>query len=153
MSAQGDVTMTPTMFNKGMIAVLQPAIYFTAERHRAITNNIANISTPGYQMVDAPEDEFREALSRAIEERDERPVPVFRFEGSSRILPRPDGNLAVAFSEFPREAGTLKHDENNVFAEREMVKLARNAGKHNLLVDLLHQQFALLQSAIRERVG
>ena len=145
--------MTPSLFNKGMIAVLQPAVYFTAERHRAIANNIANISTPGYQLVDAPEEEFRDALERAIAERNERPVPVFRFEGSSHILPGADGGLAVAFKESPREGGTLKHDENNVFVEKEMVKLARNAGRHNMLVELLNQQFGLLQSAIRERLG
>jgi flagellar basal-body rod protein FlgB len=145
--------MYQTMFNKGMVATLEPAVYFTAARHRAIVNNIANVSTPGYQMLDAPVEEFREAFQRALEARDERRVPVFDFQGSDRIVPRSGGGLAVTPREFPREAGILKHDENNLFLEREMAKLARNAGLHNTLLELLNHQFGMLERAIRERVG
>lgn len=144
--------MMQNLFNKGMIATLQPAVFFTSERHRAIANNIANVSTPGYQMLDAPVAEFHDAFARALEGRDERPVPVFEFQGSDHIVPRAGGGLAVDFLEFPRQSGTLKHDENNLMIELEMSKLSRNAGLHNALVELLNQQFALLQSAIRERV-
>lgn len=144
--------MFQSMFSKGMIATLQPAVFFTGERHRAIVNNIANVSTPGYQMLDAPVDEFRDAFARALEVRDRRPVPVFEFQGSDHIVPRPSGGLAVDFLEFPRQAGMLKHDENNLMIELEMAKLSRNGGMHNALVELLNQQFGLLESAIRERV-
>lgn len=145
--------MIPTLFNKGMIATLQPAVFFTGERHRAIVNNIANISTPGYQMLDAPVEEFRDAFQRALEVRDGRPVPVFDFRGSAHIVPQAGGGLAVDFQEFPRQVGILKHDENNLFLEQEMGKLARNAGLHNMLVELLNHQFKLLESAIRERMA
>lgn len=145
--------MVPNLFNKGMIATVQPALFFSSERHRAIVNNIANVSTPGYKVVDVPVAEFQEAFRRSLEARDDRPVPVFQFLGSAHIAPRADGNgLAADFVETPGEGGILRHDGNNVMIEQEMAKLSRNASYHNALVELLNQQFGLVQSAIRERM-
>lgn len=143
--------MIQGMFDKGSIPVLEQILYFTTERQRAIASNIANVNTPNYRALDAPEEEFKKALFEAIEERDQSPVPVFRFEGTSRIRPKEGGGLEVDLIE-PLDAGTLTHQNNNVDIESEMAKMVKNSGLHNLVAGLLSMQFNLMRSAINERI-
>ncbi|MBI3099739.1 MAG: flagellar basal body rod protein FlgB [Planctomycetes bacterium] len=144
--------LPPTLFNKGSIPILDRGISFAARRHQVLVHNIANSDTPFYKVRDLPVDEFHKLLRRSIEERDRRPVPVFRFEGSSRILPTSLGGVAARPLE-PGRQGILKHDENTFRVETEMAKLAQNTGMYNTLTQILGHQYDLIQSAIRERVA
>lgn len=143
--------LPPTLFNKGSIPVLERGISFAARRHEALVHNIANSDTPFYKVQDLPVDEFHKLLLRSIEERDRRTVPIFKFEGSSRIVPTSLGGVAARPFE-PRQEGILKHDENTFRVETEMSKLAENTGTYNTLTQILGHQFDLLKTAIRERV-
>ena len=154
--------MFNTIFSKGSIPVAEQILHFTAARHEAIANNIANVDTPLYKMVDAPEDDFRAALSQAIKERDQRWVPVMNFEGNRRIHPKPGGGgLDVTYVERPRAgalgpyengSGYLRHDESNVDIDMEIVRMVRNTQLHNTMASILTNQFDVIHTAIRERV-
>lgn len=131
--------MGPTMFDRGTLPVLEEWFHFAAARHRAIANNIANVETPFYKTLDVPEDRFRKAMDRALEEQKRSPVGAFE---------RPA--LSLEFVEG--EGGILRHSENNVDIDVEMGKLVKNASLHNLLTSLLTQQYEMLREAIMEKV-
>jgi flagellar basal-body rod protein FlgB len=143
--------MFATLFNTGSIPVLEHLIYFTRERHIAIANNIANVETPYYQAIDAPEGEFKEALLKAIEHQRRHPLDIFLFEPTNNIKPKKSGGLQVNFVPS-QDVGILRHTLNNVDIEKEMVRLLKNTKLHNLATSLLTQQFNLLRSAIMERI-
>jgi flagellar basal body rod protein FlgB len=48
--------------------------------------------------------------------------------------------------------GILFHDENNRDLERTMQHLAENTLAHNTAIELIRNQFQMLQVAIRERI-
>lgn len=143
--------MFNTIFSKGSIPILEQELYFTARRHDAIANNVANAETPRYKTMDAPVEDFKTAMKRAIDERDRRRIPVFRFEGYRGVKPAPGGGLAVEYEEA-EEAGILRHIENNVDIDLEMGKMVKNAMRHNFVAQLLAHQFDLVREAIAERV-
>ncbi len=144
--------MFNTLFSKGSLPLAEQWLYFTARRHEAIANNIANAVTPGYKAIDAPKADFEQAMERAIQARDARRVPIFSFEGFRSVKPRPGGGMSLEFQE-PKESAMLRHTENNVDAEVEMGKLLTNAQRHNMVASIMTQQFNMLRTAISERIG
>ena len=144
--------MFNTIFSKGSLPILEQVLYFTGRRHDAIVSNIANVETPGYKAIDAPKKDFDTALDRAIQERNDRWVKVFRFEGYGGVAPRPGGGMLVENIESP-DMGILRHTENNVDVDIEMGKMVQNAGLHNLVANIMAQQFSMLRTAISERIS
>ena len=144
--------MFNTIFTKGSLPYMEQILHFTRARHNAIASNIANIETPTYKAVDLPETEFKKALETAVRRQDERHVPVFKMEETLRVKPKERGGLEIDLVE--REmGGFLKHDENNVDIDQEMVNLVKNTGLHNTIAALIDRQFDLLSTAISGRVG
>jgi len=144
--------MIQTIFNKGAIPIAEQELYFSAMRHDAIANNVANAETPKYRAIDAPVAEFQEAMKRALRQRDRMRIPVFSFRGYGGVMPKPGGGTEIEFQEIP-EHTLLDHLENNVDMELEQAKMVKNAMRHNLVATILAHQFSLLREAIGERVA
>ena len=144
--------MFNTLFNKGSMPIAERWLSFTAARHTAIANNIANKETPQYLTKDLSEADFRKAMDRAMRERDKRRIPIFQLERARGIEPMPMGGIRFAYEESGDKTH-LNHVENNVDIDIEMGKLLRNARMHNLMASILQHQFSLLREAISERVG
>lgn len=144
--------MFNTIFTKGSIGYMEQILHFTRARHNAIASNIANVETPTYKSIDLPETEFKEALQKAVEAQGARHVPVFEMEKTLHVRPKELGGLDIDILER-EEGGFLKHDENNVDIEQEMVDLVKNTGLHNTIAALLDKQFDMLSTAISGRVG
>ena len=94
---------------------------------------------------------FQAALAEAIEGRRDgvgRTNGPLDVRDTAQLTFRPDGLMAQ-----PDEIseGILRHDENNLDLERNMQRLAENTMTHNAAIELIRNQFALLQTAIRER--
>lgn len=100
------------------------ALKRTGERHGMITNNIANVNTPGYKRQDI---DFGIAL-RGEENRLER-------KGPSAIQ---DGG------------GSQRLDGNSVNMEQEMGALAMTEFRYQLLTDMTGKYFRGLTNVIRE---
>ena len=128
-------------------------LHFTAQRHKAIANNLANVETPFYKTRDVPESDFRKVMPRAFDEQKRSPVGTFELERRDGILPKRGGGLTMPFVEADLEnSGILRHIENNVDVDLEMSKMVKNGMLHNVLSNLLTQQFEQMREAISERV-
>ncbi len=134
------------------IGVLERMMQFAGQRHRIIAHNIANIDTPGFRPVDVSVEEFQERLRDAVEARDARGA------AGGGSLPLADSR-EISFSEHgvtlrPQPAGDniLFHDQNDRSAEHIMQDLVENFMAFRTAAQFTRKQFALLESAIAERV-
>ena len=142
-----------SMFDKGSLPVLGYAANFAYQRHQVLVNNLANVDTPHYKRLDLPVAEFQKAMRQAIEKMENRPVRILEFGGSSRVKTGGDFGIQADILAAKTGTGMLKHDDNNVSPDREMVALSENAMFHNALVQMMASDFNLMASAIRERPG
>ncbi|MFG0330964.1 MAG: flagellar basal body rod protein FlgB [Phycisphaerales bacterium] len=132
--------------------VLERMVQFAGRRHELITNNIANISTPYFRPTDLDADSFRASLGDAIEKRRDR-------HGGARGPLDPQDTRDVEFRRHglavdPRPSGAniMFHDRNDRDVERLMQNLAENTLVFRQATELLRSRYALLTSAIRERL-
>ena len=145
--------MIDRMFNKGSLQTLVRVTQFTGARGRILSDNIANLSTPRFKARDLSVKDFQKTLRMAIGDRRRTHTPM-----SGRLNLRDTSELSFGESRMnkvsPSEIndGVLFHDENNRDLERTMQHLAENAMAHNTAIQLMRQEFSVMQSAIRERV-
>jgi len=126
---------------------------FAGQRQRLLANNIANITTPNYQMRDVSPQGFQRALGEAVAKRRERtdgggPLP---FRGNRQVRPTPDGGLRI--NPQPLGGGVLLHDRNNRDVERLMQDMTENYSAYRVAADLLRSRGGVLRAAISERVA
>jgi len=125
-----------------MVDVLQKAMDGSVVKHTAITNNLANVNTPGYKKLEVS---FQDALSEALE-------PQQKLK---RTKPK---HLPVAVSlddpnlvQIRRDTSTsLRNDGNNVDVDMESAALAENQLYFLSLVQLLSSELSLLRASITE---
>jgi flagellar basal-body rod protein FlgB len=109
-----------------MIDSLTRALDLTSLRQRVVSENIANIDTPGYQTRDVDfASEFKRALAADETGTDPEPVVVRTLRGLEQ---RPDGN--------------------NVSIDRESLLMAQNQLQFQTGVAVLRSEFSRLQLAI-----
>ena len=143
--------MIQGMFDNGAMPALERMVQFTAARHRVLSNNIANLSNPFFKARDLDPKSFQAALSDAIDARRRTVNPTsgpLRLNDTDQLDIRPDGIVADAGEVNDT---ILRHDESNLDLERTMQRLAENTLAHNTSIELIRNQFALIESAIRER--
>lgn len=127
------------LMNQTNAPLLERVLQFTASRADLLANNVANVDTPGYKQKDLSTDKFMEMLRRRVDQRDSDPPGSVGFADIDEEISHP--------------AGLLAHDGNNRSMEKLMSDQAKNAILHNLIVELLRQQFMQLQAALKERVS
>jgi len=142
------------LFNEAGIDVLERTIQFAGGRHRLILNNIANISTPNFRPRDVDPKAFTHALAQAVGTR-RSTHPGLR---TARPI-RPGDTAEIKYTEAgmtlkpnPKGEGLLLHDGSDGDLEGIMSDLAENTLVHRGATELLRSRYALLQTAIRERI-
>lgn len=98
-------------------------------RHRVISNNVANVDTPGFKRSKVI---FEEKLRDLIKERNISPHKIRKL--------RPE--IVIDQSSAWRE------DFNNVDIEREMMELSKNTLKYKIYVQLLSRKLGKIRQAI-----
>ncbi len=107
-----------------LMHTLSHALDLTSVRQSLVSQNVANIDTPGYKARDI---DFRQELQRALaDELGPEAAPVVREVPG--LIERPDGN--------------------NVNLERESLLMAQNQLAFQVDVQLLRAEFNRLQQAI-----
>ena len=141
-----------SLVNRGSLPVLEQVMSFTEQRHEVLADNVANFDTVGHKMRDLPTSEFFEALNEAVKRRDTRgagaaltPKDTRHYNWDSR------GRLEIKPSQL-EDNNILFHDRNNRSVEKQMSAMTQNAMLHNTVVELLRQQYGLLEMAISGRV-
>jgi flagellar basal-body rod protein FlgB len=113
--------------------VLAKALDGAALRHRAISNNIANVETPNYRRQDVSfESELRSALD----------TPSFRSPDDAVAETQPE---VIADTVQPERA-----NGNNVDIDREMARLAENTIHYQALLQSISVKSSMLKNAIYE---
>ncbi|HME33130.1 MAG TPA: flagellar basal body rod protein FlgB [Terriglobales bacterium] len=112
-----------------MMHTLSRALDLTSQRQSLVSQNVANIDTPGYKARDI---DFRQELQRALGE-DEGPQAATLVREVPGLIERPDGN--------------------NVSLDRESLLMAQNQLAFQVDVQLLRAEFNRLQLAINGGSG
>jgi flagellar basal-body rod protein FlgB len=120
------------------INVLNRAADAAWQRNEAISNNIANVDTPGYKRQDVA---FESVLQKALgnnryESMDEKV--------SNINLSRLRGRAYVDYANY-----SYRLDGNNVDIENENVMLAENQLKYQGLISSINQEFTNLQTVMK----
>ena len=120
------------------INVLNRAADAAWQRNEAISNNIANVDTPGYKRQDVA---FESLLQQAL--------------GNNRYQSMDDNVANVNLSRLRGRAYvdyanySYRLDGNNVDIENENVMLAENQLKYQGLISSINQEFTNLQTVMK----
>ena len=119
------------------INVLEKGLDASWTRNSLISNNIANVDTPGYKRKDM---RFEEYLSEAVSggfslDDDIANVDLESLNGMTYV-----------------DYGTVDYrlDKNNVDIDTENVELAKNQIKYNTMLDSVSQEFGRLNMVIKK---
>ena len=120
------------------INVLNRAADAAWQRNEAISNNIANVDTPGYKRQDVA---FESVLQQALgnnryQSMDDKVANV--------NLSRLRGRAYVDYANY-----SYRLDVNNVDIENENVMLAENQLKYQGLISSINQEFTNLQTVMK----
>ena len=120
------------------INVLDRAADAAWQRNEAISNNIANVDTPGYKRQDVA---FESVLQQALgnnryESMDDKVVNV--------DLSRLRGRAYLDYANY-----SYRLDGNNVDIENENVMLAENQLKYQGLISSINQEFTNLKTVMK----
>lgn len=131
------------IFDSITLNVLKKGIEGTNERHKAISNNIANVDTPMYQRATVSfEDQIRRIL-RSEDIRGLRNHPSHFIIGGpeelSQIHPRTDIDNTSRF----------RADKNNINIDQEMADLAVNTQRNQEFTEFLSRRYATINRAIQ----
>ncbi len=128
------------------LPALEESLRFTEARHEVLAGNIANWSTPDYEVRDLSVTEFQRRLKEAIELQQSYQRPSIR--GLSR------SKRGDPLREVRQSLKTIRyHDGSNVGLEQQVTELVKNQLMHNTAITLLQNQFRMLQTAISGNIS
>jgi flagellar basal-body rod protein FlgB len=120
------------------INVLQKAADASWLRNEAISNNIANVDTPGYKRQDV---DFESVL--------ERELGLNRYQTMDEKVGGVN-TRRLSVGTYTDAAGfSYRTDGNNVDIETENVYLAQNQLKYNGLINSISQEFQNLKAVMK----
>ena len=116
------------------VNVLDKAADASWMRQEAISNNIANVNTPGYKRQDvAFEDSLQEAISNS------------RYRSTDeKVANLSKADLRIRYTDS--SGFSYRLDGNNVDIDTENAALARNQLKYNALVDSINHEFSMIKA-------
>ena len=132
-----------SFLNTRPITLLERSLDAASLRNKVVSNNIANIDTPGFKRSDVSfEQTLQEVLSgQSLSGRttDPRHIAI--------------GNISVGSVQpttYTDRSTSLRLDGNNVDVDSEMVRLVTNQIQFHALTTQINHQFGLLKYAISE---
>ena len=124
--------MSDGLFISPALQSLRLAMDEAALRHQAISSNIANVNTPGYQRMDVSAT-FQRAYSDALT----------RLGDGESV-----GDLPQQSIETAAVQGPARPDGNTVQLEQEMVGLAQNSARYEFAGQMLASNYHGIKYAI-----
>lgn len=116
------MAVTPSQFD-----LLSKLVDVTVLRHKVLSQNVANVNTPGYHKLDVS---FDEALGKHMSRHGD--------QGVASIEPRIVEDVSTP----------ARLDGNNVDIDREMMRLNKNALLNNAYIQIIATKTAIMRRAI-----
>ncbi|MHB1392424.1 MAG: flagellar basal body rod protein FlgB [Clostridia bacterium] len=131
--------MIDRITNKTM--ALEKALDAAWMRNETISNNIANVNTPGYKKSYV---KFEELLTDAVDK-----FQISGIKKDGKFLPIGKDTSSTVSPEIVQEDFTsMRRDGNNVDIDVEMAELAKNSIKYNALIAQLSKEYSKIKMAI-----
>jgi flagellar basal-body rod protein FlgB len=134
--------MLGRMFNHTRL--LEKGLDVTWLKMEVISQNVANVDTPGY---DRKHVEFDEAFAKAL--RGNHGIVTRVTHDRHFRIPETDP-MRVKPVVINNTHYVMRMDDNNVDIDKEMVDMAKNTIQYNALVQKMSKEFQRLKLAIRE---
>lgn len=138
--------------NSDALPVLERAMQFAGARHRLITHNIANLSTPDFRPVDLSVDAFQAQLRESVDRRRSahgNGGGALEVEDTAQIDFHRNG---IDVTAQPVGENILFHDGNDRDLDRTMQDLVENFMHFRATAQLMRSRYQILNTAISERV-
>ncbi|SES79724.1 flagellar basal body rod protein FlgB [Anaerobranca gottschalkii] len=131
------------LFSSPIFKVLEKSIEGSTVRHQVLSNNLANIDTPGFKRSDV---EFKSLLRQSLSNKGIRGNLT-----NPRHIPIGRKSLNDIYPKIYRDnSTTMRLDGNNVDIELEGAEMAKNTIYHSAMVQQLIKKFNTLQTVISE---
>jgi flagellar basal-body rod protein FlgB len=134
------------IFNGKNFQVLTKGLDVAALRHKAISQNIANVNTPGYKIKKVS---FEDSLQRSLNGygikgtiTNSKHIPLGRLE-ISQIRPKLNFMTNTSY----------RNDKNNVDIDTEMAKLAKNNLIYQTITESLNREISKTRLVITRDGG
>ena len=137
--------MMPNLFGSTTIPALAEVLNFAQARHTVLAGNIANVNTPGYRLRDLSPTAFQQKLKEALAESQRSNHSL-----SPGITQSQPGDSLRDVR--PSLENLIYHDDTNIDLEKQVAEMTKNQLLHNFALQIMTDQFQLLQTAISERV-
>lgn len=135
--------MLSSLLSSPQLQVLEQSLSAASLRHKVISNNIANVNTPGFKKSDVVfESKLQEALNNnklAMSQTNEQHL---NGRQSSDFSP------SIISNNY-----SIRTDGNNVDIDAEMASLAKNSIYYNATAQQVSIYFSNLKSVIKEGRG
>ena len=129
----------------GNMDILMAGLDGTSKRYENISNNLANVNTPGFKKSTV---DFESQLSDVIANRNTK-LPLCKTNSKHM------GKGAQSLKNFEptlkiHEDTSTRRDKNNVNPDVEMINLAKTSITYNALADRISGNLSKVQSVITE---
>lgn len=122
----------------GTISTIEGALNYSSLKQKVISQNIANVDTPGYKAKDVS---FKESLNQAVagsQKAYRTDVRHYEFKNNS-----------FANGTVTKSNVSYNHTGNSVDIDKEMSDLATNQIYYNALVDRMSGKLSSLQNVLK----
>ena len=133
--------MLNSILSSPRVTVLEQALSASSLRQKVISNNIANVNTPGYKKSEVL---FEDMLQNAMTS---EKIPM--LQTNARHLPSQQAGIPTPKTNVIGNT-SMRTDGNNVDIDVEMADLAKNSIYYNAVVQQLSSYFSVIKSAIKE---
>ncbi len=139
--------MIDGIFSSEIYQILEKSLNAASQQHKLISNNIANVDTPGYKTSEVV---FQSKLQEILNNKEKNYLPL-KITHPRHIPLLPDININNIEPEIiTRAETTSRNDGNNVDIDIEMSKLAENTTYYSTLAQLMSLKLTMLKDAINE---
>ena len=141
--------MTDRILSTPNMILAQRALDASALQHRVLSDNIANVDTPGFKRSEVV---FREKLKKVLDQQRDASNELKASRTDTKHFDfRDEAHIDSIRPELQLQNNTsLRNDQNNVDIDLEMAKLAQNTVVYQTLVQIVQNQLSGLRGAINE---
>lgn len=136
--------MIGSLLNDPRLTTLQRALDGLARRQQALSNNIANVDTPGYQRRDVSFETELQARSGGGRLAATAPGHI--------IATASEGNLLQSIMTASGRSTSMRADGNDVDIDYEMTRAAETSLRYQVLSQVTTSRFATLRELISRAV-